>query len=65
MDIKELKTKSPEELRRLLQEFHAKKQAHLLKLAGRQSTQTAQIGEFKRIIAQIETLLIASTRQSS
>lgn len=65
MDIKELRTKSPEELRRLLQEFHAKKHAHQLKLAGRQSTQTSELGSLKRVIARIETLLVASTRQSS
>lgn len=65
MDIKELRTKSPEELRRLLQEFHAKRQSLLLKLAGRQSKQTSQIGEFRHMIARIETLLVASTRQSS
>jgi ribosomal protein L29 len=63
MDLKELRSKSPEELRRLLQEFHAKMQAHRLKLAARQSTQTSELGQLKRAIARIETLLTASPRQ--
>lgn len=65
MDIKELRTKSPEELRRLLQEFHAKKHEHALKLAGQQSKQTSELGNLKRTIARIETVLSAATRQSS
>ena len=65
MDIKELRTKSPEELHRLLQEFHAKKQTQRLQVMGRQSKQTAELGRLKRLIARVETLLSASTRQSS
>lgn len=64
MDLKELRAKSPEELRRLLQELHTKKHAHRQQLAARQSTQTANLGHLKRTIAQIETLLTASSRQS-
>ena len=65
MDIKALRGKSPEELRRLSRELHTHVQALRVQLATRQSAQTSKLGLLTRAIARIETLLAQASRQSA
>lgn len=64
MDIKELRGKSPEELRKLSHQLQTQLQDLRVKLATRQSKQTSKLKEMTREIARIETLLNDSVRLS-